>query len=503
MTPIEPRTNYPNLMSLEGATLDDAYVLGQCLGADERTVIFKAQVKGGDPAAAIIKIYRAEPSVADEQIALWEEIKKLQHPNLAVVLGSGRTKLQAEELIFVAVEPADEMLDAVLRERPLNANEAGELVVSISRGLEHLHASGFVHGSLSPEEVLGVSDSIKLSTEGARKAQSANDIWLKDAKYRAPESPNGNITPQADVWCLGATLFEALTQKECGTDCRNETARLPVPFGSIVHRCLYTDPENRCTLQEVMKLYEGRLRTFSAAAGAAAGASSGAREFNDAPRSSSPSPVRTDAEPSQFHLPNKSPTRVIQSERAGQLPGRIWAYLAVGLLLLLAVIWLAWPKKSAQRGNVTSSATNRPVSQPRPLTPAEKTARTQREQALRQHARPQVRSSSTPTAPAGSTLADRDQPRQSASDRSHYVNGPIWRVVVYTSDGAEAAETRVRSINEKHPDLKAEVFTPNGSSGPYLVVVGGQMDRENAIALRQKAPRLGLPRDTYVQNYKQ
>src|SRR3954447_26611629 len=113
MTPIQQKTNYPNLMSLEGTTIDDQYVLGQCLGADERTVIFKAQVKDEHPATAIIKIYRAEPSVADEQIALWEEIKKLQHPNLAAVLGSGRTKLQSEELIYVAVEPADEMLDAV------------------------------------------------------------------------------------------------------------------------------------------------------------------------------------------------------------------------------------------------------------------------------------------------------------------------------------------------------------------------------------------------------
>ena len=176
MTPIQQRTNYPNLMSLEGTTLDDAYVLGQCLGADERTVIFKARVKAEDSATAIIKIYRAEPNVADEQIALWEEIKKLQHPNLAAVLGAGRTKLQSEELIYVAVEPADEMLDAVLRERPLNATEAGELVVSLCRGVEHLHASGFVHGSLSPEEVLGVGDSIKLSTEGVRKTQSATDI---------------------------------------------------------------------------------------------------------------------------------------------------------------------------------------------------------------------------------------------------------------------------------------------------------------------------------------
>jgi hypothetical protein len=75
--------------------------------------------------------------------------------------------------------------------------------------------------------------------------------------------------------------------------------------------------------------------------------------------------------------------------------------------------------------------------------------------------------------------------------------------VVYTYDGAADAQKTASSINEKHPDLKAEVFSPNGNSGPYLVVIGGQMNRENAVGLRQTARRLGLPRDTYLQNYKQ
>jgi eukaryotic-like serine/threonine-protein kinase len=503
MTPIQHRTNYPNLMSLEGTTLDGAYVLGQCLGADERTVIFKAQVKAGHPATAIIKIYRAEASVADEQIALWEEIKKLQHPNLAAVLGSGRTKLQGEELIYVAIEPADEMLDAVLRARPLNTIEAGELVVSICRGLEHLHTSGFVHGSLSPEEVLGVGDSIKLSTEGARKAQSATDIWLKNAKYHAPENPNGNITPEADMWCLGATLFEAITQKECGADCRNEATRLPVPFGSIVHRCLYSNPEARCTLQEVVQLYEGRLRAFSAAAGAAAGADSGVRELREAPRNSTPSPTRAQSEPTQGFF-NEGAQTEVHAEDAGRLSRRNWVYLALALLLVLGVIWLARPKKSAQRGSAASSATNTAAPQPQSAVPAQKAAAPPvRRQSTPQHAPAQVPSTSTPRTAVSGARPHQDDHGQSTTDQAHYVNGPVWRVVVYTYDGAADAENQARLINERHPELKAEVFSPNANSGPYLVVIGGQMNRESAITLRQRARQLGLPRDTYAQNYKQ
>ncbi|MGI8961017.1 MAG: protein kinase domain-containing protein [Bryobacteraceae bacterium] len=501
MTPIQQRMNYPNLTNLEGTTLDGAYVLGQCLGADERTVIFKAQVKAGYPARAIVKIYRAEASVADEQIALWEGIKKLKHPNLAAIVGSGRTKLQAQELIYVAVEPADEMLDSVLRGRALDSTEAGDLVVSICRGLEHLHATGFVHACLSPEEVLGVGDSIKLSTEGVRKAESTTDIGLKEAKYRAPESPNGNVTPEADVWCLGATLFEAITQKECVADARNEAAKLPVPFGSIIHRCLYTKPEARCTLQEVMQLYEGRLRAFSAAAGAGAGAESGVRELHEAPRNSVLSPSRAHTETTQA-ASSKGAERHVHGGHTGRLQRRILAYTAIGLFLVLGLIWLARPRKSERRSSAVTSATKAAAPRRESVSPAQKAAPRVSRPVTSQLAPAQVNNGST-TVAVGSARPHQDRNKEPATDQAHYVNGPVWRVVVYTYDRAADAENRARLINERHPDLKAEMFSPSGNSGPYLVVIGGEMSRENAVTLCQEARSLGLPRDTYLQNYKQ
>jgi eukaryotic-like serine/threonine-protein kinase len=497
MTPIQQRTNYPNLMSLQGTTLGGAYLLGQCLGADERTVMFKAQVKAGTPTSAIVKIYRAEPSVAEEQIALWEEIKKLEHLNLAAILGAGRTQLQEHELIYVAVERADEMLDKILRDRPLDAEEAGELVVSICRGLECLHAAGFVHGFLSPEEVLGVGDAIKLSTEGIRKASSTNDISLKDAKYHAPENVKCNVTPEADVWCLGATLFEALTQNECGADCPQDAAKLPQPFGTIVHRCLYANPEARCTLREVVQLYEGRLLAFSAAASADAGA--GTRDIREAPRNSTPSsPTRTQSEPARV-LPNKDSARQIYRVHTPQLHRRIWVYLAIALFLVAGLIWLARPRKSGPGG----SATNKPASQQQPATVVHNAAAPVNGQPTSEAAPAQISRTLSPAPVKAGSEPSRPARHQPTTDQTHYVNGPVWRVIVYTYDLPTDAERAARLINDKHPDLKPEVFSPNGNHGPYLVVIGGQMDREKAAALRLKARRLGLPRDTYLQNYKQ
>jgi cell division septation protein DedD len=82
------------------------------------------------------------------------------------------------------------------------------------------------------------------------------------------------------------------------------------------------------------------------------------------------------------------------------------------------------------------------------------------------------------------------------------VNGQAWRVVLYAYTRSADAENKARSVNGKYPDLNAETFSPNGGS-PYLVVVGGRMTRDDAEHLKRRVRGLGLPRDAYIQNFRQ
>jgi cell division septation protein DedD len=75
-------------------------------------------------------------------------------------------------------------------------------------------------------------------------------------------------------------------------------------------------------------------------------------------------------------------------------------------------------------------------------------------------------------------------------------------VVAYTFSRQADAQNSVEAIAAKHPDLRPEIFSPAGNSGPYLVVLGGRMDRDQASRLKQKARLEGMPQDTYIQNYK-
>jgi hypothetical protein len=75
-----------------------------------------------------------------------------------------------------------------------------------------------------------------------------------------------------------------------------------------------------------------------------------------------------------------------------------------------------------------------------------------------------------------------------------------WRVVAFTYNHKDQAQKKVSTIAQKHPELHPEVFSPNGRS-PWLVTIGGALQRDDAYALARKASSFGLPRDTYAQNY--
>jgi eukaryotic-like serine/threonine-protein kinase len=95
-----------------------------------------------------------------------------------------------------------------------------------------------------------------------------------------------------------------------------------------------------------------------------------------------------------------------------------------------------------------------------------------------------------------------------AASFSHAITAPRsgsqprveWHVVAFTYDRQDQARKKASSLARRYPTLSPTVFSPNGKS-PWLVTVGGVLERDAAYALARKAPGLGLPRDTYAQNF--
>jgi len=75
-----------------------------------------------------------------------------------------------------------------------------------------------------------------------------------------------------------------------------------------------------------------------------------------------------------------------------------------------------------------------------------------------------------------------------------------WRVIAYTYNRQDQAQKKASTVEARHPDLHPQVFTPTGHP-PWLVALGGAMNRDQAFELARKARSEGLPTDTYAQNY--
>ena len=120
-----------------------------------------------------------------------------------------------------------------------------------------------MHGHLKPSNILVVENEIKLSADGVLEEDKPARELLGNDLHTAPETTTAPVAASADIWSLGMTLVEVLTQQLPVWDSASETepvvpASLPKPFAQIARECLHLDPARRCTLSEVRALLQGK-----------------------------------------------------------------------------------------------------------------------------------------------------------------------------------------------------------------------------------------------------
>jgi hypothetical protein len=171
------------------------------------------------------------------------------------LLDSGRCKLGGHPFLFVVTEYAEQNLAQILPHRALTADEVRELLSPTLDALGFLHGKNLVHGQLKPPNFLVVNDQLKLSSDGVRGFREPAAALARPSLYDAPEAKSGGITATGDVWSLGATLIEAMTQHPPSTDKQLDIALLPANFPAAladkVWRCTSRDPVDRPTLADL------------------------------------------------------------------------------------------------------------------------------------------------------------------------------------------------------------------------------------------------------------
>ena len=142
---------------------------------------------------------------------------RLSHPNVVSVYDAGE---EADGRPYIVMEHVDgETLADLLRERgQLPADEAVGLALQACRGLEHAHAAGLVHRDVKPQNLLLRTDgTLKIADFGIARAAESTGLTqagtiLGTAAYLSPEHALGEeVTSAADIYSLGAVLYELLT----------------------------------------------------------------------------------------------------------------------------------------------------------------------------------------------------------------------------------------------------------------------------------------------------
>ncbi len=152
--------------------------------------------------------------------------------NVAALERTGLTRLldageDDDVLFYVLPFREGRSLAAALREGPLSAEAATRVFRALARRLDALHAAGFVHRDVKPENVIvdtqGEASLIDLGL-AAHVATVTEGETVGTLQYSAPEQlgvVHRPVLAPADLYSLGVVLYESLT------------GRLPCPAGSL------------------------------------------------------------------------------------------------------------------------------------------------------------------------------------------------------------------------------------------------------------------------------
>jgi hypothetical protein len=423
----------------ESNVVEGRYPLGKLVRSEGRCGWFETQF---DEKAAIIGLIE---SLNDETIILdrLRAVEKVRDENVVTVFESGTTRVRATPLVYAVMEYTEENLEDVLRTRPLSAEETKQVADGLLHALRAIHKERLVCGRLEAAGVLASGDTLKLRSD-----------YLQLVPQNAAFEPYS----AKDVRDLGSLLHQCLTQKPLNgsTDGNDPSLQLLAPpFVEVVRRTL----SGQATVDEIVELLHPTA----------------------APAPVQPKPMQRAMPGVEFKPPHaeqveKASLPQSASKRRPLVIGGFFVVLLLAGFALWAMLHHSdRPQDAAQNPVVVVSPETATPRKASPVVP------------------PPAAKPKAAAVPAAVT------PSPSAAGLAS--PGGMWRVVAFTYNYQDQAEHKARSINEKHPDLQASVFSPKGSGAPYLVTLGNATDRASAFRLRDKAVQERLPKDTYAQNY--
>ncbi|MGQ0480668.1 MAG: serine/threonine-protein kinase [Pseudonocardia sp.] len=233
-----------------------------------------------------VKELRVPPGVpAGEMVAMRERMMReartlggLSHPNIITLYDV--VDVSGDPYVVLELLPSRNLSEVIAEQGRLSIGQAASVGLAVAAALQAAHRAGITHRDVKPGNVLVAHDGrIKLTDFGiARKrddlTMTATGLVLGSPAYIAPEVAAGEaVTPAADLWGLGATLFASVEGRPPydidGDPVKTVTAvvhdavpRTTVagPLAEVVATLMVKPPEQRAALTEIRR----RLRPLLA-----------------------------------------------------------------------------------------------------------------------------------------------------------------------------------------------------------------------------------------------
>jgi serine/threonine protein kinase/tetratricopeptide (TPR) repeat protein len=206
-----------------GAPAFPGYVLGKRLGRGGMGVVYQATQRALKRPVAL-KMIRADRHVDPAQLGRFrveaEALGRLRHPHVVQIYEIGESGgVPYFSLELLEGGTLAERLDGA----PMSPRPAAELTVTLARTMAAVHRVGIVHRDLKPSNVLfDAAGTPKVTDFGLAKrledeegeGQTISGQVMGTPSYMAREQALGQTTrigPPADIYALGAILYEMLT----------------------------------------------------------------------------------------------------------------------------------------------------------------------------------------------------------------------------------------------------------------------------------------------------
>jgi eukaryotic-like serine/threonine-protein kinase len=250
----------------------DGYDVLEELGRGGMGIVYRALERRLNRIVAIKTISEsafASPAQRRRFLAEAEVIARLRHPHIIPIHAIG----EHEGRPYFSLEFAESgSLAQRLAQGPMTVRQAAELVEVLARAVDAAHQAGIIHRDLKPSNVLLAADGTpKIADFGLAKllgddsAHTVTGEVLGTPSFMAPEQAEGHshqVGPAADIYALGAILYQALTGRPpflgasametmrlvVSTDVvppRQQRPDVPRDLETIVLKCLEKEPRRR------------------------------------------------------------------------------------------------------------------------------------------------------------------------------------------------------------------------------------------------------------------